>query len=274
MKGLLGLILSAAFFPAHAQSDYKLVNGKVYSVIDPNVWTVFYDHLKVIGYSQDGLICESYKTEVKDIGALQSGRVYSQYVPNRVSTIIPGQKLILKNYPRQPNILLEGDISPPIKAIRTGQSFINHRNHTWTTAPATTRNSSSVKSNSSRGEPVSIYDMGMDYFPPPRVLSPEEQRAAEKKRAEQEKKTVQWLFNQATNGSASAESSLGLRYLHGQGVPRDEASGLQWLQKAAAHGDAEARAKLEQLAAARTNSEASAISATKVEALPAKAQLE
>ena len=108
--------------------------------------------------------------------------------------------------------------------------------------------------------------MGVDYYPPGRVLTPEEQNAAKNKRAEQEKKTVAWLFSQATNHVPSAESSLGFRYLKGQGVPKDEALGRQWLQKAAADGDDDAAAKLASLAAAQTNSEpASSISSTNSE---------
>lgn len=241
-----------------AQSGYRLVNGKVYSVIDPNAWTAFNDQLKVIGYSQDGIICESYKTETHDAGGQMDHQANPRYHPNLVTRVIHGQKLILKNYRNQMNVPLESDISSPIKAIRTGQASITRSGDTWTTSPGYSGSSSTVS--------VSVYDMGVDYFPPAHALTPEEQKAAGKKHAEQENKTVQWLFSQATNGSASAESSLGFRYLKGQGVPKDEALGRQWLQKAAADGDAEAASKLAALAAAQTNSgAASSISSTNSE---------
>ena len=260
MKGLFYLIISGMVFSASAQSGYKLVNGKIYSVIDPKAWTVLTDSLKIIGYAGNDYICPSYKTETHDAGGRLIHTANPRYIPNRVTTIIPGQRLILKNYRGQVNLPVGSDISPPIKAIRTGHSAISQSGDLWTTNNAP----------SGRSISVTVYDMGVDYFPPPHVLTPAEQKAAAKKHADQEKKTIQWLFNQATNGSASAETSLGLRYLKGQGVPKNEAAGIQWLQKASAHGDTEATAKLAQLAAARTNSAASTTLATDAEAQPAK----
>jgi hypothetical protein len=255
MKKLLGLIVTATVLSSAAQSSFKMVDGKIYSTTDSSVWTYFADNLKVIGYSEDGFICESYKSETHDAGGHVDHLANSRYHPNNVATIIHGQKLILKNYRSQTYPTLESDISPPINAIRTGQTSITRSGNTWAT--------SSGYSSSGYSVSVNVYDMGVDYYPPPRVLTPEEKNAAEKKRAEQEKKTVQWLFSQATNGSPSAESSLGFRYLKGQGVPKDEALGRQWLQKAAADGDDEAAAKLASLAAIQTNSEpASSISST------------
>jgi hypothetical protein len=260
MKGLLGLIISVTVFSAPAQSGYKLVNGKVYSVIDPGAWTVLTDSLRIIGFAGNDYICLSYKTKTYDAGGRVLRTANPRYIPNRVATTIPGQRLILRNYRGQVSVPVGSDISPPIKAIRTGHMSISQGGDLWTTN----------SSRSGRSISVSVYDMGVDYFPPPRVLTPAEQEAAAQRHAEQEKKTIQWLFNQATNGSASAESSLGFRYLHGQGVPKDEATGIQWLQRASAHGDTEATAKLAQLAAARTNAAVSTTSAANSEAPSAK----
>jgi TPR repeat protein len=96
--------------------------------------------------------------------------------------------------------------------------------------------------------------MGVDYSPPARVLTPEEQKAAGKKHAEQEAKTVKWLYSQATNGSASAQCSLGKRYLIGQGVETNEALAIEWFNKAAAQGDMEASNKLARLSASTSDS--------------------
>ena len=242
-------------FSSAAQSAFRMIDGKIYSITDSSVWTVFYDHLKVIGFSEDGIICESYKTKTHAAGGSSTHDANPRYIPNNITTIIRGQKLILKNYRSQTPVALENDISPPVNAIRTGQQLITRSGGSWTT--------SSVNSG---GENVFVYDMGVDYYPPARVLTPEEQKAAGNKHAEQEKKTVAWLFSQATNHVSSAESSLGFRYLKGQGVPKDEALGRQWLQKAAADGDDDAAAKLASLPAAQTNSEpASSISSTNSE---------
>jgi len=256
MKKLLCLIVTTTVFSSAAQSAFKMVNGKIYSTTDSSSWTVFYDNLKVIGYSEGGFICESYKIETHDAGGSISHDANPRYHPNKIATIIHGQKLILNNYRGQTSFTLESDISPPINAVRTGQKIIYPSGRSWTITPVSY----------SSGENVYVYDMGVDYYPPARVLTPDEKNAAEKKRAEQDQKTVKWLFSQATNGMPSAESSLGFRYLKGQGVPKDEALGRKWLQKAAADGDDEAAAKLASLAADQTNSEAaSSISSTNSE---------
>jgi len=260
MKKLLCLIVCVTMtvFSSAAQSGYKMIDGKIYSTIDSFVWVVFRDNLKVIGYAEDGIICESYKSETHDAGGYKDNQANSHYHPNNVTAIIHGEKLILKNYRGYMPATLGSDIAPPIKAIRTGQRTITGSGNSWTT--------SSDISSSHYSISVGVYDMGVDYYPPGRVLTPEEQNAAKNKRAEQEKKTVAWLFSQATNHVPSAESSLGFRYLKGQGVPKDEALGRQWLQKAAADGDDDAAAKLASLAAAQTNSEpASSISSTNSE---------
>ncbi len=41
----------------------------------------------------------------------------------------------------------------------------------------------------------------------------------------------------SARGSASAMRALGYRYLHGDGVAKDEARGLEWLRKAADRGE-------------------------------------
>jgi len=55
---------------------------------------------------------------------------------------------------------------------------------------------------------------------------------------------IRWLQPQASNGSASAQCSLGLHYLKGEGCEANQALAIYWLQKAADQGDAEAIAKL------------------------------
>jgi TPR repeat protein len=70
-------------------------------------------------------------------------------------------------------------------------------------------------------------------------------------------KTIAWLLSQATNGIASAECSLGLRYLNGQGVETNKTLAIEWLKKAAEHGDTVASNRLDQLATIQTNFSAS-----------------
>jgi TPR repeat protein len=102
--------------------------------------------------------------------------------------------------------------------------------------------------------------MGVPYTPPPRVLTPAEKAAQAEKQVQTDIKAVNWLQTQAADGSASAQCSLGLRYLKGKGVPKDEALGRQWLEKAAAQDNVEAIAKLKEMAATQTVSSDSATS--------------
>lgn len=80
--------------------------------------------------------------------------------------------------------------------------------------------------------------------------SPEEKKAMKQAA---DAKAVTWLLSQATNGSSSAECSLGLHYLNGQGVETNKALAIEWLKKAADQGNIEASNRLEQLATIQTN---------------------
>jgi len=69
----------------------------------------------------------------------------------------------------------------------------------------------------------------------------------ERKNTEADQRLLAWHQQQASNGSASAQCSLGLRYLTGKGVPQDETLGRQWLEKSAAQNNIEAKAALAKL---------------------------
>ena len=103
---------------------------------------------------------------------------------------------------------------------------------------------------------IAEYDYGKPYVPPP--LTPEQIKAAQdatkaravaaKKRAEQGQiNAVKWLQPQATNGSPSAQCSLGIHYLNGQGCETNREFAIYWLKKAADQGDLEASNTLAKL---------------------------
>jgi len=107
-----------------------------------------------------------------------------------------------------------------------------------------------------KGDPLEFYDCGTRYFPPP--PTPEQIKAAQdaaqaraiadKKKAEQgQVNAVKWLQSQATNGSASAQCSLGIHYLNGQGCETNREQAIYWLTQAANQGDQEASNKLASL---------------------------
>ncbi|MFN7138106.1 MAG: hypothetical protein ACK4UN_02080 [Limisphaerales bacterium] len=62
-----------------------------------------------------------------------------------------------------------------------------------------------------------------------------------------EKKTVEFQMKRAQEGSASAQYDLGIRYLNGQGVEKNEETARQWLNAAAQQGNSAAAKKIEEL---------------------------
>ena len=83
-----------------------------------------------------------------------------------------------------------------------------------------------------------------------------QERLAQKERreAEADQRLTVWQLEKASNGFASAQCSIGLRYLNGKGVATDEALARYWLEKAAAQDNMEAKAALSKMtnAPART----------------------
>jgi TPR repeat protein len=69
-------------------------------------------------------------------------------------------------------------------------------------------------------------------------------------------KTFQWLSTQATNGSASAQCSLGIYYLNGKGCETNKEAAIYWLKNACNQGDEEASNTLAKIEF-KTNSVAS-----------------
>jgi TPR repeat protein len=69
----------------------------------------------------------------------------------------------------------------------------------------------------------------------------------EKAKQETLKKTIEFEKKNADKGSAWAQYSLGLRYLTGDGVEKDEDVARKWLEAAAKNDDTRAKKKLEEL---------------------------
>jgi localization factor PodJL len=67
------------------------------------------------------------------------------------------------------------------------------------------------------------------------------------KQAEALKKTIEFQKKRAEEGSPSAQYELGLRYLRGDGLEKDVATGRKWLEKSAQQDYSPAKKKLEEL---------------------------
>jgi hypothetical protein len=106
------------------------------------------------------------------------------------------------------------------------------------------------------GRPIELYDCGKPYIPPPPTKEQiEAAKAAAIATAEREKIrrqekdviAIKGLLDLASNGSASAQCSLGIHYLNGRGCETNKEQAIFWLQKAAAQDDSEASNKLSEL---------------------------
>ena len=92
-------------------------------------------------------------------------------------------------------------------------------------------------------------DYGVPCAPPPpspqQIAAIKAKQELDRKRAAQgQVKAREWLLTQATNGSASAQCSLGLHYLTGEGGEVNRDLAIYWLKKASDQGDREASNKL------------------------------
>lgn len=72
-------------------------------------------------------------------------------------------------------------------------------------------------------------------------------KASEAKIYLSQSNAIRWLQPQATNGDASAQCSLGLHYLRGQGCETNRDQGIYWLKKSADQGNNEALLSLAKL---------------------------
>ena len=79
-----------------------------------------------------------------------------------------------------------------------------------------------------------------------RVAAPESDRVKQG-RDEAARKAVEYQKKRAEEGSAQAQYDLGVRYLKGDGVEKNEALGREWLEKSSKNGFVQADRKLEEL---------------------------
>jgi hypothetical protein len=105
-------------------------------------------------------------------------------------------------------------------------------------------------------QPIDLYDCGSVYRPPP--PSPEQLKAAQaaaQLRAVKDRQryligetnSVRFLLTEATNGSPSAQYSLGEHYLAGLGCETNREQAIYWFTQAAKQGSIEASNKLSSL---------------------------
>ena len=67
------------------------------------------------------------------------------------------------------------------------------------------------------------------------------------------KKKLQWQMDRAEKGSDPAQYALGMRYLTGDGVPKDLEKAKKWLRESAKNGNADAKKKLPEVEAMKAD---------------------
>ncbi len=83
--------------------------------------------------------------------------------------------------------------------------------------------------------------------PAVKSVAPVIREKTEKEKAEIEKKTIEFQMQRAKEGSASSQYDLGMRFLTGNGVDKNEETARKWLGDAAKQGHTAAVKKIQEL---------------------------
>ena len=192
------LIASAICCNVHAGPIYKQFGNRVLDVAQPNNLVNLHGTINSV---QDGIVTlEIYKSTFHTLPAQGNAGIGAYSASSSgYSTKEYDRTVAITNLPDLKSATIDEEIR--ITALRIGTLKV-------------------------AGAPLEFYDCGTPYLPPP--PTPEQIKAAQEtiqKRILEDKKrawasqvrSVIWLQSQATNGDISAQCSLGLHYLNGQG---------------------------------------------------------
>ncbi len=217
----------AASAAAQAPPVYRVVEGKVYDVSRSVLWKHFDgDCLTVLS---NGIILQEMKVNkvymTGPVNHLQSQGAWAPAGGSVASeTRHPGKRFFLRNYPPS----LWPTTGKRIEGLAMQTGVFQHSNET-----------------------LEQWDYGVDYTPQAHMLTPEEAAAAkteaDRKKAERDAATLKFESENSEKGSDLYQYRVGLRYLNGNGVPKDLAKARDYLSKAAAQGNKEAAAELAKL---------------------------
>jgi TPR repeat protein len=228
LKFFVVLIAIMATLDWQACAQTRMVQGKIYNWND-HAWTVFNCNMTVKMRIGNVLICQPYIEKTVHYGVTKADA-------DRNSKVVRqdyGSLIGLINYG---DTYVGADIYGPVNAIRiadTNSSYdVKVDNQVITSGDSIYRKTVSY----------TLYDVGVPYTRP---MTPEEKNASEKRSFIANSNAVMWLQSEATNGSVSAQCSLGLHYLNGQGCETNKELAVYWLTQAANQGEIEASNKLE-----------------------------
>jgi hypothetical protein len=264
-----------------APDSLRDVNGRLYDINESVLWkTMDGDFLKI---STKRIVLSTFTMEPiyqattvtermhpdRDYLHASDARNDERLVAKKVQVgdkKVPGKKIILLNYPA--NLYPADGQTVSFRAMRIGTSDYNGDTlELWDYGTKPTQDELRKYKDQEAERQKAIEREANDE----KKAADEWQKAVEKelddrrrvaakavaaKKQAADVHTINWLLTQATNGSASAQCSLGLRYLKGEGVPKDEKQAREWLEKAATQGSDEAATVISKLNRASTNSPA------------------
>lgn len=224
--------------------DWKAERAKSeYSFLPSDMWRKI-DNQAVYAKGEDWVQFIGIVVAVKPYGVFISGGYgkppYDNDFNNR-----PRIEFIVKNYPYQ---AAYGD------TIASSKKF-------------TAKDSGVFSFTNTVGGTTTIHqlDYGKPCEIPPEIVKQKTQEikdrneairlADKKKRDDSEQRAALFLINQATNGTASVQYSLGSRYLIGNGVETNKVLAIYWLTQSANQGDLAASNQLVKLSAPVNKSE-------------------
>lgn len=218
----------AARAAAQLPPVYRVVEGKVYDISRSVLWKQFDGECLTV--LSDGIILQEIKVNrVYQTDPVSDAQRHGAYgAPPRRHLISetrePGKKFFVRNYPS----FLTPTTGKRIQGLAIQIGVFQHRTET-----------------------LEQWDYGVDYTPQPHKLTPEEVAAAkaqaDRKKAAGDAATLKFYQEQAEKGDAYGQYRMGIRYLEGDGVPKDLAKARDYLSKAAAQGNKEATAELAKL---------------------------
>ena len=221
---------------AHAQyAQYRMVQGKIVPR-NSRDWTVIRDGIEVIGFNGPNVLCRTFAMQSANATTTVGGGRGAHAVQTTTEVKVYKETFELANYPGAGGLVKGNTINPPIAVMRV-------------TSPAVQSGSSGSVYRLSSG--YTLYDYGVDYTPPPRKLTPEETAAAQaeaaKTHAAADAAKLRFEQQQAEDGRELYQYRIGMRYLKGDGVPADTVKALEYLSKAAAQGNEDAKKQLTKL---------------------------
>lgn len=218
----------AARTAAQSPPLYRVVEGKVYDISRSVLWKQFDGECLTV--LSDGIILQEmkvnriYKTDPvpynQSIGAY--GAPPRRHLVSE--TREPGKKFFVRNYPSS----LMPTTGKRIQGLAIQTGVFQHSNET-----------------------LERWDYGVDHTPQPHKLTPEEVAAAktqaDRKKAEGDAAILKFELESSEKGGDLYQYRVGLRYLNGNGVPKDPNKARDYFSKAAAQGNKEAAAELAKL---------------------------